>query len=96
MDDNAKFLCHRSCYNAAVFPNSVCCQQKSYNVQLPLLSLLSTFALYHQKGQMFFLQGVQGVPKSTPKRFLPTPPTSSLRSQTEDTGDGELVEEGVL
>ena len=45
---------------------------------------------------MFFLQGVQGVPKSTPKRFLPTPPTSSLRSQTEDTGDGELVEEGVL
>ena len=23
MDDDAKFLCHRSCYNAGVFPNSV-------------------------------------------------------------------------
>ena len=23
VDDNAKFLCHRSCYNAGVFPNSV-------------------------------------------------------------------------
>ena len=93
MDDNAKFLCHRSCYNAAVFPNSVCCQQKSYNVQLPLLSLLSTFALYHQKGRMFFLRGV---PKSTPRRFFPAPRTSSLRSQAEDIGDGELVEERVL
>ena len=37
---------------------------------------------------------LRGVPKSTPKRFFPTPPT--LRSQAEDTGDGELVEEGVL
>ena len=42
---------------------------------------------------MFFLRGV---PKSTPRRFFPTPPSSSLRSQAEDTGDGELVEEGVL
>ena len=39
---------------------------------------------------------LRGVPKSTPKRFLPAPRTSSLRSQAEDTGDGELVEEGVL
>ena len=90
MDDNVKFLCHCSCYNAGIFPDLVRCPQESCNVQL-LLS--RTIALNHYRGRMCFLRGV---PKSTPKRHLPTPPTSSLRSQTEDTGDGELVEEGVL